>query len=138
MSELNYPLRHYTRGFQDKKYRFWGQGRGCRAGGLCKTAKTWLKISFVKGLCLGKRNRVSISDYVRCMMLGDGGSLIQLRMMLAEMDNTLSNILLAEKIIAANETEMFRNVSTRITVGDRNSATITTEEGDKINAGIAC
>ena len=53
------------------------------------------------------------------------------------MDNTLSNILLAEKIIAANETEMFRNVSTRITVGDRNPATITTEEGEKINKGIA-
>ena len=96
-----------------------------------------LRCGLWKGFVLEKRNRVSISDYVRCMALGDGCSLIQLRMMLTEMDNTLSNILLAEKIIAANETEMFRNVSTRITVGDRDPATISIEEGEKINKGIA-
>ena len=86
---------------------------------------------------LAKHRNMSISDYVRDMALNDGCSLVQLRIMLTDIDNTLSNILLAEKIIAANETEMFRNVSTRITVGDRNPAEITPEEGQKINNSIA-
>lgn len=51
------------------------------------------------------------------------------------MQNTLSNILLAEKIISANATEMFRNLSTRITVGDRNQVTISQEEGDQWRRG---
>lgn len=85
---------------------------------------------------LAKHNKMTVPDYVRSMVLNDGCSLIQLRMMLTEMDNTLSNILLAEKINMASATEMFRNLSTRITVGNRNPATISTEEGDKINKGI--
>ncbi len=83
-----------------------------------------------------KHNKMSVSDYVRDMTLNDGCSLLQLRIMLSDMNNMLSNILLAQKILAANMTEMFRNVSTRITVGDRNPATIPQNEADKINNGI--
>lgn len=86
---------------------------------------------------LAKNNNMSVSDYIRNMVLNNECSLMQLRIMLTDIDNTLSNILLAEKILASNATEMFRNVSTRITVGDRNPAEITPEEGEKINKSIA-
>lgn len=85
---------------------------------------------------LAKHRNMTITDYAKEMLFNDGCSLIQLRMMLTEMDNTLSNILLSEKINAANATEMFRNLSTRIQVDGRNPATISPEEGEKINKGI--
>lgn len=85
---------------------------------------------------LALHNKKSVSDYVRDVALGDSCTLVQLRLMLTEMDNVLSNILLSEKINAANATEMFRNLSTRIKVGDKNPATISKEEGEEISKSI--
>lgn len=80
-----------------------------------------------------KRN-MSVSEYVRDMVLNDGCSLLQLRMILSEMENTLANILLGEKIISANMTEMFRNLSTR--VKEKDVSKISPEEADRITKGI--
>lgn len=83
-----------------------------------------------------KKRNLSISDYVREMVLNDGCSLLQLRMILSEVENTLANILLGEKIIAANATEMFRNLSTRIDAKGSDPSRMTLEEKEKITKGV--
>lgn len=81
------------------------------------------------------RNRqITISQLAKERTLNDDCSLLQLRMNLSEMENTLSNILLGEKIISANMTEMFRNLCLR--VKEKDISKITEEEGEKLTRGV--